>query len=163
MSDKIEGLDLGELDRAFGEAKPAYNITPSLSSKDIEDLDKHFGEAKTDRIYVSPNREGEPSRAKPSQSKSEQGKSLEEEYPTTYSVGKGILRGAKDVLDTGAHGLARLTSYAADKILPESLAGPIRSSKDETIAADKAARDQYDLQNPSSEGFLPTAEGAGRI
>lgn len=77
--------------------------------------------------------------------------------------GVGALRGAKDVVDTGAEALAKGTSYVADKILPEDLAKSIRSSADATIAEDKAARETYNKEYPQSEGVIPSAAELGRI
>jgi hypothetical protein len=74
-----------------------------------------------------------------------------------------LVRGLKDILDTGAHGLARGTSAIADKILPEGLAAPIRKSMEDTIATDTAERNAYDQANPKSEGILPTTGEVSRM
>lgn len=65
-------------------------------------------------------------------------------------VGISVLRGGKDVLDTGAHGLQNATTYVADKILPESIASPIRKSVEESQAADKAGIANYDKEYGSN-------------
>lgn len=77
--------------------------------------------------------------------------------------GIGALRGNKDVIDTGAEGLAKGTSAIADKILPEDLATPIRQSKDTMLAENKTARDLYNKEYPSTEGFIPSAAEFGRV
>ena len=74
-----------------------------------------------------------------------------------------FVRGLKDILDTGAEGLASGTSYLANKILPESLAKPIRQSAEQTIATDKTERDTYDKANPPSESILPTSGEFSRM
>lgn len=61
-------------------------------------------------------------------------------------VGVATLRGAKDVVDTGAHGLQNATTFVADKVLPESLAAPIRKSAEDSQMADKAGRENYDKE-----------------
>ncbi len=62
--------------------------------------------------------------------------------------GIGIARGAKDVLDTGAHDLASATSYVANKILPENIASKIsqnaEATKSEDIAGQKAITQEYE-------------------
>lgn len=87
--------------------------------------------------------------------------------PTLYAAvkrtGIGALRGAKDVLDTGAEVLAKGTSYVADKLLPESLSAPIRESAESSIEENKKGRDAFNKEYPPSEGILPTAAEAGRI
>lgn len=64
--------------------------------------------------------------------------------------GIGLVRGAKDVLDTGAHGLANAASYVANKVLPESIASKIAQSAKETEASDVAARNQFDKEYSNS-------------
>lgn len=61
-------------------------------------------------------------------------------------VGVSLLRGGKDVIDTGAHGLQNATTYVADKVLPEATANSIRKSVEESQAADKAGREAYDKE-----------------
>lgn len=77
--------------------------------------------------------------------------------------GIGLLRGAKDVLDTGAHGLGNAASFVADKVLPESVANKIKQSVEQTKAEDVAGRNAFDKEYPSADGLLPTAAGAGRL
>lgn len=82
--------------------------------------------------------------------------------PSLLGIGKrigiGLVRGAKDVLDTGAHGLANAVSYAADKILPEQLAAPIQQSAQDSIGQDIAARNEFNKEYANS----PAAD-IGRI
>lgn len=78
-------------------------------------------------------------------------------------LGIGALRGAKDVIDTGAEGLAKGTSYVADQVLPENLASKIKASADQTIAEDKTARDLYNKEYPSADGIIPSAADVGRM
>lgn len=78
-------------------------------------------------------------------------------------IGIGALRGAKDVVDTGAHGVGNVVSAIADKTLPESLAGPIRKSVEGMKAEDKAAQEQYSKEYPQAEGMIPNAGDVGRI
>jgi hypothetical protein len=73
-------------------------------------------------------------------------------------VGIGIMRGAKDVLDTGAHGLANATSYVAGKLLPEEYAKPIQQSAADTIAKDKMSSAEYEKEYGNSP-----AANVGRI
>ena len=82
---------------------------------------------------------------------------------TAKRLGIGALRGAKDVLDTGAEGLAKGASYVADKVLPEDIAAKVKQSADATIAEDQAARNQFNKEYPPSEGLLPTATEIGRV
>lgn len=77
--------------------------------------------------------------------------------------GISVLRGAKDVLDTGAHGLANAASYVADKVLPENLASDIKSSAAKTILEDTQARNEYDKQYPASNNLLPNLTDVGRF
>ena len=72
--------------------------------------------------------------------------------------GIGIARGAKDVLDTGAHGLANATSYVADKVLPESIASKIRQSAESTKAEDIIGRNEFDKEYSDS-----TSANIGRV
>lgn len=78
-------------------------------------------------------------------------------------LGVGALRGGKDILDTAAEGLASGTAYVANKILPEKLSSAIQKNVDETYAADKIARNEFDKQYPSAEGIVPTATDVGRV
>lgn len=71
--------------------------------------------------------------------------------------GIGLVRGAKDVLDTGAHGLANATSYVANKILPQDIANKISQSAEQTKAEDLAARNEYGKEYDNS-----TAANIGR-
>lgn len=73
-------------------------------------------------------------------------------------VGIGAVRGAKDVVDTAAHGLGAGVSYVADKYLPESVAAPIRESVGTMKAEDTTARDQYDKEYGES-----ISAGTGRV
>jgi hypothetical protein len=77
--------------------------------------------------------------------------------------GIGFVRGAKDVLDTGAHGLASSTAYVADRLLPKALADKIRESADATIAADKSGRNEFNSEYPAAEGLIPNATDVGRF
>lgn len=82
---------------------------------------------------------------------------------TTKRLGIGALRGAKDVLDTGAEALAKGTSYVANKVLPTSLSAPIQQSANELSASDKAARETYTKEYPPSEGIIPNSTEVGRV
>lgn len=74
-------------------------------------------------------------------------------------LGVGTLRGMKDVIDTGAHGLQNVTTAVADKVLPEDMAAPIRQSVQESQTKDKTDRDKFDAEYP--DGLSGT--GAGRV
>ncbi len=71
--------------------------------------------------------------------------------------GIGIVRGAKDVLDTAAHGLGNAASYVADKTLPEETAKAVKQSVEQTKAEDLAGRNQFDKEYSGS-----TAVDVGR-
>lgn len=144
--DWSKGVDLDALNSKYGKSETA---TDDWSKGiDLKALDSKYGSADNGRPRVVIN--------------------TPKEKPDDYvianpDIGKGLLRGAKDVLDTGAHALAKGTSYLADKILPESIAAPIRKSAEDTIRADTVARDKYDAANPPSDGIIPTAADAGRV
>lgn len=82
---------------------------------------------------------------------------------TAAKVGVGAARGVKDVIDTGAHGLARATAYVGDKVLPTNTAQVLRQNVESTIAADTQARNEYNKEYPSAEGILPNATSVGRF
>jgi hypothetical protein len=77
--------------------------------------------------------------------------------------GVSFVRGAKDILDTGAHGLANVSSFVADKMLPKNLADQIKTSADTTIKNDAIARDEFNKEYPSSEGIIPNVSDVGRF
>lgn len=64
--------------------------------------------------------------------------------------GIGIVRGAKDVLDTAAHGLGSGISYIADKALPEDTAKAIRQSVEQTKAEDLTGRNEFNKEYSNS-------------
>ncbi len=78
-------------------------------------------------------------------------------------LGVGFVRGAKDVLDSGAHGLANAASYVADKVLPKDLADKIKASATDTLSADRTARDEFNSQYPASDSLIPNATDVGRF
>jgi hypothetical protein len=78
-------------------------------------------------------------------------------------LGIGAVRGAKDVGDTVAHGIGNVAASAAEKFLPESVSKPIRQSIESSKAADKAARDAFEAEYPSSGEYLPTSTDVGRM
>lgn len=158
MADPLKGIDLDALDREFGGkmSKSNRQIPDALKNIDLDALDREFGG------IIEPEKE------KPKQEwwqglKDDPNWSglvgnLAPEAGLTKRIGVGLLRGGKDVLDTGAHGLARVTSAIGDAILPESLAGPIRKSKDEVLAADKADNEQFEKEYGDT-----TSVGLGRL
>lgn len=73
-------------------------------------------------------------------------------------IGIGAIRGAKDIVDTGAHGLSNAASYVADKVLPESTAKQIRESAEKIKTEDKAAREEYEKEYGTSR-----AASVGRV
>ena len=78
-------------------------------------------------------------------------------------IGISGLRGVKDIVDTGAHGLANTAAYVAEKTLPKELSEPVRKSAENISASDKAAREQYEKEYPASESWIPNATDVGRI
>lgn len=64
--------------------------------------------------------------------------------------GIGLVRGAKDVLDTTAHGLGNVASYVANKTLPEDIANKVSQSVEQTKAEDVAARNEFNREYPNS-------------
>lgn len=72
-------------------------------------------------------------------------------------AGVGVLRGAKDVIDTGVRGLTSLARPVAE-MLPESIGKPIIQNIDETLAADALAKKQFDERLGDS-----TAATIGRV
>lgn len=149
MADDLKNVDLDALTSEYGSTTPS-----ALKGIDVQSLEQQYGgtvEPKTTKSSTDQPKFWEGLNSDPSWS------------GLAKRVGIGALRGAKDVIDTGAEGLARGTSYVADKILPENLALPIRQSAESTIAADKLARNQYDTQYPSNAGIVPTAADTGRF
>lgn len=78
-------------------------------------------------------------------------------------LGVGALRGVKNVIDTGAHGLQNATTFVADKVLPESLAAPIRQNVEQSQSEDKAASAKFNTEYPPSQSIIPSATGAGKF
>lgn len=82
---------------------------------------------------------------------------------TAARTGIGVVRGAKDVFDTLAHGVAQGTSGAADflaskGLLPQSAADTVRSSAENAIATDRAGLQQFKNEYGNS-----TAATVGRV
>lgn len=136
-----------------------------------EDLAKEFGfqsEAKTADKYENLAKEFgyDPSYVEPKPQEQNFWQGLQND-PTLLGgvkrTGVGMLRGAKNVIDTGAEYLARGTSAVADKFLPENLALPVRISKDELLASNKVARDTYRKEYPDSDGIIPSAAQVGEM
>lgn len=132
MADPLKGIDVKALTDEYGLSKQS----DYLKGLDINALTKEYGGTVID---------------KPSKSETKQefwqGLNTDPSWSGLVKrIGIGAIRGAKDVLDTGAHGLASATSAVADRILPEEYAAKIRTSKDEALASDKTARDQYDKE-----------------
>jgi hypothetical protein len=68
----------------------------------------------------------------------------------------GLMRGARDVLDTGVEGLASITQSIIDKIAPEKIAKENRERNQEKIfGPNKAEREKFDQENPASTGLVP--------
>ena len=82
---------------------------------------------------------------------------------TLEKLSVGAVRGAKTVLDTAAHGLAKGTTYVAGKILPESWAKPITESADAAIEADKKGQEEFKKEYPAAEGWIPNATDVGQM
>lgn len=127
-------------------------ITVSPNNNNAENLAKEFG---YDPNYQEP--------VKPEQAYWQGLKNDETLIGTVKRLGIGALRGAKDIVDTGAEGLAKGTASVAESVLPENLSAPIRQSADTMIAENKSAREQFNKEYPPSEGVLPTSTEVGRI
>lgn len=166
--DPLAGIDLDALNQKYGSASksnsepsytPAQDGKPAkviiyrkgddpLADVDLSSLDKKYGgtieepakkdDTKTKEFWQDLNDGGV--------------------LGASQRTGVGILRGAKDVIDTGAHGLGNAVSYVADKILPERLALPIQQSVAQSQAADKLGRDQFNTEYGNS-----TAADIGRV
>lgn len=150
----MANVDAEALAREFGyqsdnQSVPRITVTPK---NNYEDLAKEFG---YDPNYKEP--------VKPEQSFWQGLANDPTLLGSSKRLGVGILRGAKDVLDTGAEGLAKGTSYIASKVLPTSLSAPIQQSADELTASDKTARESFNKEYPSSEGIIPNATEVGRV
>lgn len=136
MADPLSGIKLEDLKSYFDGGSSQQN--DPLKGINIDDLKAHI--AAVPEVLIKP--------------KSEEFWQGLNNDPSWSALGKrigiGVLRGGKNVLDTGAHALAKGTSYLADKILPEELALPIRQSTEQTISTDKSARDQFDSEYKDS-------------
>lgn len=119
------------------------------SNIDVDDLYKAFGEpvAKTEE---KPQEFWQGFRNDPSWS------------GLLAKAGVSTLRGLKDIVDTGAEGLSSGVSAIADKVLPESLAGPIRQSAKDVSTDNKSSQAQYNSEYPPSEGLMPNVTDVGR-
>lgn len=82
---------------------------------------------------------------------------------TLARLGIGAVRGAKDVLDTGAHGLGNVAEFIADKTLPENLAAKVRNSVEGAKLSDLVARQDFDKNYPFSDTLIPNASDVGRF
>ena len=78
-------------------------------------------------------------------------------------LGIGAVRGAKDVLDTAAHGVGNVAATAAEKFLPVELSKPIRESVEASKKKDKEARDEFTKEYSSSDSMIPNAVDVGRL
>lgn len=78
-------------------------------------------------------------------------------------IGVGAVRGVKDVIDTGAHGLGSAVEFIADKTLPSSLSKKIHKSVEDTRLSDLTARQDFDKEYPESGGLVPNATSVGRM
>lgn len=77
--------------------------------------------------------------------------------------GIGAVRGAKDIIDTGAHGLQNAATFVGDKVLSTEMAKGLRASVEESQALDKSGRDAFNKEYPTSDSLLPDMAGAGRF
>lgn len=159
MADPLAGIDLDSLDQKYG--APASSSTASgtrpritiyanpLKDVDLKSLDqKYGGDIEEPKPPVAD--------AKPK----EFWQDLNENSwkGTAQRTGVGILRGAKDVIDTGAHGLQNAAGYIADKVLPTEIAASIQQNIKDSQAQDKAGRDQFNKEYGDS-----TAADIGRV
>lgn len=137
MDDELKGIDINLLKKDYG---PRKSDNSELSGIDVNALKQNYTRSSDSVALVAAPKDN---------TKQEFWQGLNDD-PSWSSLAKrigiGTMRGAKDVLDTGAHGLATGVSAVADRILPEKYAAKIRSSKDEMLAADQSGRDQYDKE-----------------
>lgn len=78
-------------------------------------------------------------------------------------AGISAVRGFKDVIDTGAHGILNATSAIANKLLPENLSLPIQDYKNQIEAEDIAGRNKFNQEYPPSTSIIPNLTDIGRI
>lgn len=92
------------------------------------------------------------------------GKAADSSYEgVAKKFGIGMARGAKDVLDTAAHGLGEGVATIAEKVLPTNVSAPIRASVEQMKSSDLTGRNEFNKEYPSNEGILPTSTDVGRF
>lgn len=121
-----------------------YNKTSNESSKKVDP--QLLSDDQIFKLYTKGSKQPKLDEEKLSKNL-ESGKANPLDTSIPEKVIYGVGRGLKDVIDTGAHGLANATSFIASKVLPTNLSEPIRQSAEETINIDKAARDKFDQEN----------------
>lgn len=159
MANPLAGIDLDSLDQKYDPGASSNDnssdtplkitIHPALKDVDLKSLDAKYGGASDTPAPVL---------AAVPQEFWQGANDTQGVLGVAERFGIGALRGAKDVLDTGAHGLANTTSYVANKVLPTNISAPIQQSADSTIASDTAARNQFNETYPNS-----TAIDLGRV
>ncbi len=145
----ISNIDVDQLAKKYG----GDEIAPTnvKSNVDIDALAKKYGGTDSEEPPEKPKEFWQGFRDDPSWS------------GLLARASVSTLRGLKDIVDTGAQGLASGVSAVADKMLPESLAGPIRQSAQDIKQQDVAGRNQYNQEYPPSEGMLPNVTDIGRV
>jgi hypothetical protein len=78
-------------------------------------------------------------------------------------VGISGIRGMADISDTALHGVQNVISTIANKTLPENLSTSIRQGFEESQAQDKALRNLYNKEFPSSDSIIPNTTDVGRM
>lgn len=146
---------INQLDAEYGGASPSRSAAPSttIPGVDFNLLDREYsGSGETPTSAPSGNNEW--------------WQGFKDDLSwlgTGTKLGVGFARGVKDVIDTGAHGLARAASFIGDRILPENAASALRANVATTINEDRQGRDDYNREYPAETGILPNASSVGRF
>ena len=77
--------------------------------------------------------------------------------------GIGLICGAKDVIDTGAHGLMNASEAVGSQVLPADMQQKLVDYNNQVRAQDLAARNDFNANYPPSGALVPNATDVGRV